>query len=201
MPVSVSRVCWNRLSTASLEGQRSDEGQSNWNWQKNDMRALHCGVKHIDKRLLKLQIQSFHSNASQHVIGVLELVVKCIPWRSSTRWRTQLLKLNVNMKSGFVHINLKLFSSKIKIFHYNTSQHIKDGLESVVNCIPWRRRIWWSFKPRSVLLSSNKNQSKEKMTSITTRRVATTTTTMITTTNSKTAAEILEQSYDINLNE
>ena len=43
------------------------------------MRALHCGVKHIDKRLLKLQIQSFHSNASQHVIGVLELVVKCIP--------------------------------------------------------------------------------------------------------------------------
>ena len=37
------------------------------------------------------------------------------------------------MKCGFVHINLKLFSSKIKIFHYDTSQHMKDGLETVVN--------------------------------------------------------------------
>ena len=43
------------------------------------------------------------------------------------------------------------------------------------------------------------NQSKEKMTATTTRREATTTTTT-TTTNTKTAAEILEQSCDINLN-
>ena len=31
IPVSTLWVCWNRSSTASLEGKRSVEGQSNWN--------------------------------------------------------------------------------------------------------------------------------------------------------------------------
>ncbi len=127
---------------------------------KNGMRALLCGAKHINQRLLNYEFD--HSHASQYVIDMLELVVRCIPWRSSTGLSSNLLKLNVNMKCGFVHINLKLFSSKIKILHYNTIQQIKDGLESVVNCIPWRCKIWWSFKPQSVLLSSNKNQNKSK---------------------------------------
>ena len=41
---------------------------------KNDM-----GVNHINQKLFKLRIQSFYSNASQHVIGALEMVVNCIP--------------------------------------------------------------------------------------------------------------------------
>ena len=78
MPVRTSRVCWNRSSTASLEGEFSDEGQSNWNRSENNMGE---GVKHIDQKLLSSQHQPSHCYARQHIEGVLELVVSCIPWR------------------------------------------------------------------------------------------------------------------------
>ena len=40
MPVSTSRVRWNRSSMASLEGKRSDEGQSTWNQMEKYMRFI-----------------------------------------------------------------------------------------------------------------------------------------------------------------
>ena len=40
MPGIASWVCWNRSSNASLEGEISDEGQSNWNWSEHINRKL-----------------------------------------------------------------------------------------------------------------------------------------------------------------
>ena len=77
MPVRTSRVCWNRSSTASLEGEFSDEGQSNWNRSEKNMGE---GVKHINQKLLSSQHQPSHCYARQHIEGVLELVVSCILW-------------------------------------------------------------------------------------------------------------------------
>ena len=40
VPGIASWVCWNRSSTASLEGEISDEGQSNWKWSEHINRKL-----------------------------------------------------------------------------------------------------------------------------------------------------------------
>ena len=41
------------------------------------------------------------------------------------------------------HINRELWSLRIWILHHYVIQHIKGVLESVVNCIPRRQKIWW----------------------------------------------------------
>ena len=86
MPVRTLRVCWNRSSTASLEGEFSDEGQSNWNRSEKNMGE---GVKHINQKLLTMRIQLLHCYTSQDIGGVLELVVNCFPWRWVILWGTQ----------------------------------------------------------------------------------------------------------------
>ena len=47
MPVGTSRVCWNRSSTASLEGVRSDKEQSN----SNPLEKMISEVEHIIQKL------------------------------------------------------------------------------------------------------------------------------------------------------
>ena len=75
-------------------------------------------------------------------LGVLELVVNCIPWRQKIWWRTKWLKLTGNITCAFKQSNQKLLNSQIQISHGNASQHVKGALELVINCIIWRWKIW-----------------------------------------------------------
>ena len=72
MSVSISRVCWNWSSTASHEGKRSDDRQSNQNQTEKRQAGL---------TILKSLKDANSSNGSQHIEDALELVVNCIPWR------------------------------------------------------------------------------------------------------------------------
>ena len=72
VPVSTLRVCWNWSSTASLEGIRSVEGQSNWNQTGKWYVGLDKSIELANSTI-----------PCQCIKGVLESVVNCIPWRQN----------------------------------------------------------------------------------------------------------------------
>ena len=47
------------------------------------------------------------------------------------------------MICGIKHTKWKLWISRIQLSHPYASQHFEGVLESVVNCIPWRRKNSW----------------------------------------------------------
>ena len=53
-------------------------------------------LQHIIRKLLSSRIQLSHCYASEHIEGVLESVVNCIPWRWKMLWWTNLVFLDAS---------------------------------------------------------------------------------------------------------
>ena len=66
-------------------------------------------VRHINRKLSSSRIWLPHQCASQHIKGMLESVVKCIPWRLMVKWWTNQNKTETT--TFWVHIAENLQAS------------------------------------------------------------------------------------------
>ena len=84
-----------------LDVEKALQRRTWWTWGGGELINQHLGfkwvtkswsnniVQHISRKLLSSRIQQSHPYASQHIKGVLESVVNCIPWRWNIGWGTK----------------------------------------------------------------------------------------------------------------
>ena len=94
------------------------------------------GLQYINRKLLITRFRRSHCITSQHIQGVLESVVNCIPDLIPDLTKDKVIKIKQKESYGVKHINGKLLSSRIQLSHCYASQRIEGALELVVNCIP-----------------------------------------------------------------
>ena len=106
-------------------------------------------VRHINRKLSSSRIWLPHQCASQHIKGMLESVVKCIPWRLMVKWWTNQNKTETT--TFWVHIAENLQASWMfvpRIFFRSVFPFLYGNLFNFLSLT----RAWKHSPRRSLLL-------------------------------------------------